>query len=525
MSSKTPVSVVVITKNEAHNITDCLECVHGWADEIIVVDSKSEDNTVELAEKFADKVLIRPMDIEGIHRNWSYDQARNDWVLSVDADERVTPELRDEIDQTLLDPRANVYTIPRKNFIGDYWLQYGGQYPSAQLRLFSKSKSEFRYEEVEVHPRAFFQKPQSQLTSHVIHYSYRDFTNFLDKLNSQSSLEAKKWFRTGRKVTFFTAFRRYVDRFFRTYRRKKSHKDGFHGFMVAFFASLYQIISYSKYWEYKTGKGCATHSEQPSPEIVPYDGDRPKLTVIVMTKNEEENITDCLRSLEGWPDEILVVDDESTDQTRVLAERYARVEAHKWDNEGVHRNWCIHAAKNDWIMFMDADEMITKELREEITEELKKGEFDSYSPALKTFIGKTWVKHGGWYPANKLRILDRRKQWFKEEGIHPTPANFVTCKRLKHDLYHKGYPNFTHFVKTLNHQTSGEAKKWIYENRKVTRRGIMWKARLRFLKTYISKGGFRDGFVGFMVSYFAYLYQVMSYAKYWEIKYLDAEKK
>ena len=243
-------SVVVIAKNEENNIVECLSSVHGWADEIIVVDDESTDQTVELAEKYVDKVFHRKMDNEGKHRNWAYAQAKNDWVLSLDADERITRELRDEISEILRENKTyHAFTIPRRNYLGDYWVKFGGQYPAAQLRLFLKDC--FKYEEVEVHPRVFLDGETGHLTKDMIHYSYRDFSHFLSKLNGQTTLEAKKWVQTDRGMSFGRAVRRTVDRFFRTYLRKKAYKDGFIGFMVGFFASLYQIISYAKYWEMK----------------------------------------------------------------------------------------------------------------------------------------------------------------------------------------------------------------------------------------------------------------------------------
>ena len=98
---KPPLSVVVLTKNEEKNIEDCLKSIYGWADEIIVVDDESTDKTVEIAKKFTGRVLHRKMENEGIHRNWAYQQAKNEWVLSLDADEAVTEELKREISAVL----------------------------------------------------------------------------------------------------------------------------------------------------------------------------------------------------------------------------------------------------------------------------------------------------------------------------------------------------------------------------------------------------------------------------------------
>lgn len=241
-------SVVVLTKNEEKNITACLESVHGWADEIIVVDDESLDKTREIASKYASKILVRTMDVEGRHRNFAYAQAKNEWVLSLDADERVTGELKEEISNVLSkEAPCNGFTIQRRNYIGDYWVRYGGWYPSPQLKLFRKDK--FRYEEVGVHPRAFMDDPCGHLKSDIIHYSYKSIEDFLNKLNNQTTREAQKWFNQNKPMRLGRFLWRTYDRFFRTYLGKKGYKDGFIGFVVAYFAGLYQFLSYLKYRE------------------------------------------------------------------------------------------------------------------------------------------------------------------------------------------------------------------------------------------------------------------------------------
>ncbi|MFA5351286.1 MAG: glycosyltransferase family 2 protein, partial [Candidatus Omnitrophota bacterium] len=132
-------SVVVLTKNEESCIAACLESVK-WADEIIVIDDESTDKTMEIVGKFNAKVFRRKMDVEGRHRNWAYAQARNQWVLSLDADETVTPELKIEIEQAIGQSGFVVYDIPLRNFISNYWVKYGGWYPASKVRLFQKDK-------------------------------------------------------------------------------------------------------------------------------------------------------------------------------------------------------------------------------------------------------------------------------------------------------------------------------------------------------------------------------------------------
>jgi glycosyltransferase involved in cell wall biosynthesis len=247
--AKLPLTVVVITKNEEANIDMCLGSVKGWADEIIIVDDESRDKTVELAKKYTDKIFHRRMDNEGTHRNWAYAQARNPWVLSLDADEYTSEELKKEISDTLPNTKFHAFSIPLRNYIGSYFVRYSGWYPAGKLRLFMKDR--FKYEEVEVHPRVFLEGDTGHLTKDIVHKGYPDIEHFLGSLNRQTTLEARKWIHTGRKMSLGQAIWRTIDRFPRSFIGKKGYKDGFYGFVIAYFASLYQIMSFIKYQEMK----------------------------------------------------------------------------------------------------------------------------------------------------------------------------------------------------------------------------------------------------------------------------------
>lgn len=248
---KVPISVVIITKNEERNMHDCLKSVVDWADEIVIVDDESSDKTVEISKSYGANIYHRKMDNEGIHRNWAYSKARNEWVLSLDADEMVSEELRDEISAKIPSQEFQAFDMPLRNYIGKYWVQHSGWYPAGKLRIWMKSK--FKYEEVGVHPRVFLDGKTGHLTKDIIHKGYPDFEHFLQSLNRQTTLEAEKWIQTGRNVTLGKAIWRTVDRFFRSFIAKKGYKDGFIGFMIAFYAALYQVMSYAKYWERKNG--------------------------------------------------------------------------------------------------------------------------------------------------------------------------------------------------------------------------------------------------------------------------------
>ncbi len=245
---KLKLTVVILTKNNELIIEPCLKSVYGWADEIIVIDDMSTDNTPAIVKKYTDIIFMRSMQVEGTHRNWAYAKSRNEWVLSLDSDERLTPELREEISRVLAgNPKEVGFTIPRRNHIGDYWVRFGGWYPSPQLRLFKKDK--FCYEEVQVHPRAFLDGLCGHLHADMLHYSYKNLEDFWAKLNKQTTWEALKWYKNNKPMRLVRFIWRTYDRFMRAYFGRHGYKDGFIGFVVAFNAGLYQILSYLKYRE------------------------------------------------------------------------------------------------------------------------------------------------------------------------------------------------------------------------------------------------------------------------------------
>ncbi|NQT22631.1 MAG: glycosyltransferase family 2 protein [Candidatus Omnitrophica bacterium] len=244
---KPAISVVIITKNEEDHIAECVRSA-AWAEEVLVIDDDSTDSTREIAKNNGATVIMRKMDVEGKHRNFAYSRARNPWVLSLDADERISPALKDELTRIVEgSPKENAFSIPIKTYIGTHWIRSGGWYPAPKVRFFRKDK--FKYEEVEVHPRVFIDGPCGHLKGDIIHYSYKDFHEFFESLNNQTTLEAKKWFNEKRKINTRGMLRKLCDRFLKAYFLKKGYKDGLVGFAVSYAGGLYQFMSYMKYKE------------------------------------------------------------------------------------------------------------------------------------------------------------------------------------------------------------------------------------------------------------------------------------
>ncbi|MBU4305560.1 MAG: glycosyltransferase family 2 protein [Candidatus Omnitrophica bacterium] len=247
MLNKLPVSVVIITWNVESNIKECLESV-AWAQEIVIVDNGSTDKTLEIARLYTKSIYPDTWDKEGSIRNRAYQRAKNEWVLSLDPDERVSETLRNQIEEVLKNgTEYDAFSVAMKSIFGrNYWMRYGGWYPAGRVKFFKKSK--FRYEDAEIHPRAYLDGKEGRLSGDIAHYCYDDFSQVVSKMNLQSTLEAQKWVRDKRKMNAGVAAVRTFSRFFKMYVQKKGYKDGVIGFMMAWQWATYQLLSYVKYW-------------------------------------------------------------------------------------------------------------------------------------------------------------------------------------------------------------------------------------------------------------------------------------
>jgi glycosyltransferase involved in cell wall biosynthesis len=224
-------SVIIISKNEAASIRRCIESV-AWADEIIVVDSGSTDNTADICRELGAKVSVTP-DWPGFgpQKNRALDLATHEWVLSLDADEWVTPELRDEILAELKNTKTVAYQMPRlSSFCGTY-LKHGGWWPDYIIRLFRKSQC--RFSDDLVHERVLVTGEITTLKQHLMHESMRNLDHVLGKMNAYSSAGAKMMLAQGRRSSLTTALLRGSWAFFRAYILRRGFLDGSAGFAQA----------------------------------------------------------------------------------------------------------------------------------------------------------------------------------------------------------------------------------------------------------------------------------------------------
>ena len=223
-------SVIIITKNEALNIRECLESVK-WADEIVVVDSGSTDDTVAICREFTSHVYIHDWPGFGMQKNRALNYATQSWVLSLDADERVTSELRSEVERTILKGKEQGYEIPRlSSFCGRY-MQHSGWYPDYVTRLFRRTSGQFSNDLV--HERVLINGAVGRLKQNLLHESFRDLDQLLAKMNHYSSAGAVMLGKKGRDATLTQAIFHGLWAFIRSYLLRAGFIDGREGFMLA----------------------------------------------------------------------------------------------------------------------------------------------------------------------------------------------------------------------------------------------------------------------------------------------------
>lgn len=240
-------SVTVITRNEAANLPEALRSV-AWADEIVVVDSESTDETVAIARQFTDRVVVRAWPGYIAQKNYAASLASHDWVLSLDADERVTPALADEIRATLGSAPAHAaYLIPRVTWHLGRWIRTTDWYPDHQLRLYDRRAGEWtgKY----VHEGVTVRGTEGRLRHELQHYPYRDIADHLETMDRYTTYAARQMHETGRRAGVMQIAVHPPLAFLRNYLVKGGIRDGVPGLVISAMNAYYVFLKFAKLWE------------------------------------------------------------------------------------------------------------------------------------------------------------------------------------------------------------------------------------------------------------------------------------
>lgn len=242
-------SVVISAYNEEKRIEDCLKSV-SFADEIIVIDNSSSDRTAEIVRKYTSKIFKRTNNLMlNVNKNFGFSKTTGDWILNLDADERVSEDLQKEIKEILKTTKnINGYWIPRKNIIFGKWIQSDQWWPDYQLRLFKRNKGKFP--EKHVHEYLKVEGDTEKLQYFLIHQNYSSVDQYLYKmLNIYTENEVKNRLEDKVRVGWIDALRYPADDFLKTFFAKKGYKDGLHGFTLSLLQAFYMEIVFAKLWE------------------------------------------------------------------------------------------------------------------------------------------------------------------------------------------------------------------------------------------------------------------------------------
>ena len=226
------------------------------------------------------------------------------------------------------------------------------------------------------------------------------------------------------------------------------------------------------------------------------------ISAVVITLNEEKRLEPALKSLEGVTSEIIIVDAYSSDETLEIAKKYTKkIFQRKWINFSDQKNFGNSKASYSWILSLDADERLSPELRREI-KDLKEGEprCSGYSMPRQVFYLCKWIRHSGWYPDRKIRLFRKDKARWEGEFVHEKLVIEGEVEKLKGPIHHFTYRNIKDHLNRINSFSELGAKKLYAQKRKCRWYHLLFFPFFRFVKSYVWKGGFMDGFPGLVIS-------------------------
>ncbi|HTY11043.1 MAG TPA: glycosyltransferase family 2 protein [Bacteroidota bacterium] len=243
----TPLSVIVITRNEERNIIACLESA-AWAGDIVIVDAESKDATLALSRRFTQKIFVEPWKSFSEAKEFAVSKTSHDWVLWLDADERVTPELASEI-RTLLNspPDHSAYSVARRAYFLGRWIRHSGWYPGRVTRLFRKDRASFS--QAAVHEGLNIQGTTGRLRHDLLHFTDPNLFHYLAKFNRYTTLASKESFDGKKKFRPIDVVVRPPWSFIRMYFLRLGFLDGVPGLLLALLSSFYVFTKYAKLWE------------------------------------------------------------------------------------------------------------------------------------------------------------------------------------------------------------------------------------------------------------------------------------
>ena len=362
-------SVGIITFNEENRIGKTLDSVRGIADEIIVVDSESSDRTVEIALSKGAKVFSEKWKGYGPQKNSVLEKCKGEWILLIDADEVISPKLKEQIKSIINsdNPSSDVYKIKLRNIAFRKEIKFGG-WDDYVIRLWKNGK--VKISDREVHEQYQTESKIGKINEMIIHYTYDSIEEFLEKLNRYTSQSAKEYIKKGKNPSFIKIYSKMLFRFIKMYILQLGFLDGYEGYLLAKYSSIYTMTKYTKLREeYYNNLGNDT-------------------SLVITTYNWPKALEACLNSALDQtvtPKEIIIADDGSKQETINLVKSFQQSYPnnniiHSWQEDkgfraGMSRNRAISKATGNYIIIIDGDLILNRHFVEDHIKNMEKGCF------------------------------------------------------------------------------------------------------------------------------------------------------
>lgn len=534
MVERQRLSAVILSKNEEGQIARCLQSVQ-WADEIIVVDGLSTDRTVDICRAYGATVISRAFSGSfGDERNAGNEAASGDWILQLDADDTVSPQLRAHIEDILRNGSTySAYKFRRKNWFLGHEMRYGGWY-HYYPHLFRRGQAHF---EGRVHHLLKTDGPLGTLEGALEHRPFHSIEQFVAKHNRYTDLEAQEMLQQHGPgdpgLLRYQIMRRPLKLFWKLYMKKQGFREGWYGLIFSILFAWVHLLKWAKYWQ------VSTLGPQPYRSPLITDEDRPSkrltrtrhvtLSVVLMTKNEEARIASCLANVYGWADEIVIIDDQSSDRTVDIARRFTdRIFSYPCeDNHDRQWNRGIDHAQSEWILHIDADGRVTPQLREAIDAALdRQPPYAAFELMRKNFFLGHPMQYGGWHHRH-LILFRRTKAHCTGNGIHVQLAVDGSIGRLPAEIEHYPFDSLQQFIQRQNHYSTVEAHR-MAARPSVPARRLLYQLTCRpiklFWKSYVKQQGYREQFHGLVFGLlYAFMHTIL-WAKYWQLTRCDSDQ-
>ncbi|MGB9628914.1 MAG: glycosyltransferase family 2 protein [Thermodesulfobacteriota bacterium] len=273
IKERIPISVYVLTFNNRRTIERCLKSLQ-WADELVIVDSLSTDGTVEICKRYTEKVYQRPWTDHRDQYQYAADLTTHQWIMFVDADEEIPPELVEEI-RNELDGRNSPfdgYLVYRRTYYLGRWIRYGGWYPDCEIRLYRRDRGRW---EGGLHAKVVVDGKVGVLKNQYLHYTYRDISDQIQTIDRYSKIAAEDMVESGEKFSLFKLLFHPPFRFVKEYLFKLGFLDGLPGLIIIVSTMFYVFIKYAKLWELKISNGTPPASFFQREEIPPSNATSP----------------------------------------------------------------------------------------------------------------------------------------------------------------------------------------------------------------------------------------------------------